>query len=222
MITIQKWTLNPFQENTYGIADQKGNAVIIDPGMFQREEKEAVEEWLVEHGELSKQVWLTHGHLDHVFGCDFLFQQFGILPIIHELDLPTLAMAEKSAELYGIPMDPCPQPKDFVSEGQTMHFSGQAIEVLFLHGHAPGHIGFHFPEDKVLFSGDVLFKQSVGRTDLPGGDEQTLRESIEYLYENLHPETVVCSGHGSETTVGAEARENPYVNSSGSGLFQRK
>ncbi|MGB1033106.1 MAG: MBL fold metallo-hydrolase [Flavobacteriales bacterium] len=222
MITIQKWTLNPFQENTFGIADSQGNALIIDPGMYQKEEKDAVEQWLKEHGFNSIQVWLTHGHLDHVFGCDFLFQKFGVLPIIHQLDLPTLAMAEKSADVYGVPMDPCPQPKEFIEVGKTLHFAGQDVEVIFLPGHAPGHVGFYFPEDQVVFSGDVLFKQSVGRTDLPGGNEQVLRESIEYLYENLPAATVVCNGHGDETTIGAEARENPYVNAAGSGFFQGK
>ncbi|NQX92054.1 MAG: MBL fold metallo-hydrolase, partial [Flavobacteriales bacterium] len=91
MLRIQKWTLNPFQENTYGVHDDKGNAIVIDPGMYHSSEKSMVGEWLEEFGKESKQVWLTHAHLDHVFGCDYLFSNFGARPILDERDVPTLS-----------------------------------------------------------------------------------------------------------------------------------
>ncbi|MEO0404088.1 MAG: MBL fold metallo-hydrolase [Bacteroidota bacterium] len=221
MLTIQKWTLNPFQENTYGIHDGQGNAVIIDPGMYHSTEKEMVRDWFEEHGRETKQVWLTHAHLDHVFGCDFLFSSFGTRPILDERDVPTLENNERASMMYGIPMDPCPKP-ELLNWENALSIGDLQPHIIFTPGHSPGHVAFYFKEQGAMFSGDVLFQQSIGRTDLPGGGADTLRDSIQKIYSEVPSDVVIYSGHGPETTVGQEAQSNPFVNQLGSGLLQRE
>jgi len=222
MLTIQKWSLNPFSENTYGIADGKGNAVIIDPGMYNGQERAAVWEWLQQFGASSQEIWLTHAHLDHVFGCDYLFQKARLIPLCHSKDEITMAMAARSAQMYGLNFVTPPQVSYTLQDGNVLRIGEHEASVIFVPGHAPGHVAFYFEKEQCLFSGDVLFQGSVGRTDLPGGDEQVLRESIERLYKSIPKEVEVFSGHGDETTIGAEMKSNPFVNEFNSGLFQSK
>ena len=222
MLTIQKWSLNPFSENTYGIADDEGNAVIIDPGMYNAEEGAAVWEWLQKFGASSQGIWLTHAHLDHVFGCDYLFQKARLLPLCHPKDEITMGMAARSAQMYGLNFVTPPKISYTLKDGDVLRIGEHEASVLFVPGHAPGHVAFYFEKEQCLFSGDVLFQGSVGRTDLPGGDEQVLRESIERLYKSIPKEVEVFSGHGDETTIGSEMKSNPFVNEFNSGLFQSK
>lgn len=222
MLVIQKWTFNPFQENTYGIHNGEGDAVIVDPGMMHTHECAEVAGWLEKKGEKSKAIWLTHGHIDHVLGGAFLFDHFQLIPRIHEADLVTWQSSLLASQAYGIPYEEGPKPTTDLHEGQILKIGNDELKVLFLPGHAPGHVAFYSEESDWIVAGDVLFQQSVGRTDLPGGNEDTLRESIEKMYASLSEQTTVYSGHGGETSIGAEKRSNPFVNAEGSGLFQRK
>lgn len=222
MLVIQKWTFNPFQENTYGIHNGEGDAVIVDPGMMHSHECEKVAEWLEKKGEKSKAIWLTHGHIDHVLGGAFLFDRYQLIPRIHPEDLVTWKSSLLASQAYGIPYEEGPEPKTDLFEGQLLSIGSDKLEVLFLPGHAPGHVAFYSADSNWIVAGDVLFQQSVGRTDLPGGSEEVLRESIEKMYARLPEETTVFAGHGGETTIGEEMRSNPFVNQQGSGLFQRK
>jgi hydroxyacylglutathione hydrolase len=222
MLTIQKWSINPFSENTYGVSDGDGNALIIDPGMYNAQEAEEVFLWLEKNGEKSQSIYLTHAHLDHVFGCDYLFQKLALVPKCHPLDEPTLSMAARAAQMYQLNFTTPPKVQFTLNEGDEIYLGEHKAKVIFVPGHAPGHTAFYFEEERKLFSGDVLFQGSVGRTDLPGGSEDVLRQSIEKLYNTLPNDTMVYSGHGDETTIGNEKKSNPFVNEFGSGLFQGK
>ena len=130
---------------------------------------------------------------------------------MHKLDIPTLHMAPKSAELYGIPLTPSPEPEVFIDEGDSIKFGNSELKVLFTPGHAPGHVVFYNEEQNFLIAGDTVFQRSIGRTDLPGGDHDTLIQSIKDKILTLPDNTIIYSGHGPSTTVVEERMENPYL-----------
>lgn len=212
MIQIHKLTYNPFQENTYILSDDTNECVIIDPGCFFKEEKEHFSNYIKEKGLKPVKLWNTHCHLDHIFGNNFVAQEYGLELGMHELDLPTLQGAEIAAKLYGFPQfELSPDPAYFINEGDQVAFGTSTLEVIFGPGHAPGHIAFYSPDQKFVINGDILFKGSYGRYDLPGGNFDVLKESITQKMFKLPDETVVFAGHGPETTIGEEKKSNPIL-----------
>lgn len=209
MITIQKFTFNAFQENTYVLSDEKGVCVIIDPGCYDRNEERILTSY-IESNELKPVALLnTHAHIDHILGNQFVCSQYSIDHYLHEKDLPTLKAVESYAHAYGFTgYKPSPEPSHFLHHGEELIFGSIRLKVLFTPGHCPGHVVFFQPEERFVINGDVLFQGSFGRVDLPGGDMETLKESIFNTMFNLPDDTVVYCGHGPETTIGTEKRFN--------------
>ncbi|MGD1844768.1 MAG: MBL fold metallo-hydrolase [Salibacteraceae bacterium] len=213
MIQVQQFTFNPFQENTYILYDETKACIIIDPGNHVREEDAALTDFIAKEGLAPQRLLNTHCHIDHVFGNRFVAQKWHLDLEMHRLDLPTLTMVPLSAQLYGIrTYQTSPEPKKFLEAGDIVRFGTSELEVRFVPGHAPGHIAFVAHPEKLIIGGDLLFQGSIGRTDLPGGDFDTLIQSVESQIFSLDDSYTVFPGHGPETTVGREKKTNPFFN----------
>ena len=215
MFHISKFTFNPFQENTYVIHDGK-EAILVDPGCWNSSEEHELETYFEENGLTPVRLVLTHSHVDHVMGCAWAEKRYRLLPELHADAVPLLHAAERTGRMYGVHCEPPPEPRKFLKEGEIVALGNARMEVLFTPGHAPGHIVFHCKEQAFAIVGDVLFMNSIGRTDLPGGDTDTLLQSIQEQLLPLPDDTVVYSGHGPETTIGKERRSNPFLRGLGS------
>lgn len=210
MLHIAKFTFNPFQENTYVVHDGS-DAILIDPGCWNVPEQHELEQYLTDNGLTPKKLVLTHAHIDHILGNSWVHSRYGLLPEMHKADLPLLRNGPKQASMFGVPLDPSPEPTHFIEEGDVITLGGHDLHVLFVPGHAPGHIAFYNKEQKFVINGDVLFMNSIGRTDLPGGDLDTLLKSIREQLFTLGDDVKVYCGHGPETTIGMEKRSNPFL-----------
>lgn len=210
-ITVAFITVNPFGENTYILSDTTGECVIIDPGCYTKNE----EQWLAQHIRAKRltpvNCWLTHAHLDHVFGCNWVLATYGIAPKMHEGELSVLAQAAISAQKYGVPMAEPPVPVAFLKENTEITFGNTTLRTLWVPGHSPASLCFYCEAGGFVIAGDTLFQDSIGRTDLPGGSHATLLQHIRSELYTLPPETVVYSGHGNPTTIGKEQRTNPFI-----------
>jgi len=210
MITIRKFVFNPFMENTYLLYDDTKEAVIFDPGCYEDYEKEELKSFVLDNQLTVKHLYNTHCHIDHVFGNQFIIDEFKIPFSIHKADLETLRAVKAYAPNYGFMHYQEAEPDGFLEEGDVITFGNSSLEVLFLPGHAPGHVAFISKEQNFCISGDVLFDGSIGRTDLPGGDFDTLIKSIQNKLFKLDSEMVVYSGHGNDTTLEKEMKTNPF------------
>ncbi len=211
MIHVVSFVFNPFQENTWVLYDDTGECVIIDPGCYDEGEQEQLRQFIVQHRLTPVQLLNTHCHLDHIFGNAFVHKQWNLAPQIHRLELSFLERAPQISLMYGVFMEhPSPGPSGWLEEGQVIQFGHSHLEVLFVPGHAPGHVAFYAPNEGFVVSGDVLFYDSVGRTDLPGGHWPTLLQSIRKKLFVLPDTTRVLPGHGPETTIGREKKYNPF------------
>jgi hydroxyacylglutathione hydrolase len=211
MLQIQTFTFNPLQENTYVLYDETRSCVIIDPGCYEKQEKQALEEFIRSKELTVTHLLNTHGHVDHVLGNAFVKQTFGVPLYIHSKDEATLRAVETYAANWGFVRYEPAQPDHYLNEGDTVTFGNSMLEVLFVPGHAPGHIAFYSADQKICIGGDVLFRGSIGRTDLPGGDFDTLIASIQTQLFPLGDDVVVYPGHGGSTTIGHEKRYNPFL-----------
>jgi len=212
MISIKKFVFSPFQENTYIVYNQHKNAIVVDPGCYEKQEKEALKSFIESEGLTVKKLVNTHCHLDHVFGNRFVCETFKVLPEYHKLDEPTMKMAPISASMYGIPgFEESPKCEEYLVENTVLSLDEDEFELRFCPGHAPGHLVLVNHEQKLLIGGDVLFRASIGRTDLPGGNHQTLINSIKNQLFTLSDDFLVYSGHGPETTIGFEKENNPFL-----------
>ncbi len=208
---IKKFVFSPFMENTYVISNEKKECLIIDPGCYDANEQQTLENYITENGLIPTLLLNTHCHLDHVFGNAFVIEKYKVPFAMHRLDLPTLAMGERSAMMYGLNLTPSPEPTQFLEEGHVVELGEIKLKVIFVPGHAPGHIVFYNKDEGYVVNGDVLFQESIGRTDLPGGDHATLLKNIKEKMYKLPDETLVYCGHGEETTIGHEKKYNPFV-----------
>jgi hydroxyacylglutathione hydrolase len=210
MLSIQIFEFNAFSENTYVVSDETKQAVIIDPGCYSREEQRELVAYVEENELRIKYILNTHGHVDHVLGNDFVKDKFKAPLLISKLDEATTRAVRNYAPLYGFDAYREAEPDQLLSEGDVVSFGNTSWNVLFLPGHSVGHIGFYDSIEKAVFSGDVLFAQSIGRTDLPGGNFETLISSIHKKLFVLPDDVVVCPGHGPSTTIGEEKISNPF------------
>ena len=212
-IQIEGFTFNNFQENTYLLIDEKKDCVIIDPGCSTRAEENFFLEF-IRNNQLNPVALLnTHAHLDHIMGNQFIQTEFNLDHYLHKDDLPTLESAPRSAAIYGIPdFTPSPTPNKLLNGGEKLKFGNIELEVLFTPGHAPGHVVFYNEKEKFVINGDVLFRGSFGRYDLPGGNLETLKKSIKEVMFKLPEDTIVYSGHGPATSIGNEKYSNPILN----------
>ena len=207
---IKSFTFNPFMENTYVLSDSTSEAVIIDPGCYNKMEEEELVEYINGEGIKVKLILNTHGHIDHVLGNSFCKEYFNVPLWIGDNDLETLKSVEVYTPNYGFNNYQATQPDRLLSETEKIKFGNSTLEILFVPGHAPGHIAFFDKSKEWIIGGDVLFEQSIGRTDLPGGDFETLKQSIFTKFYTFPDNTVVYSGHGETTTIGKEKKSNPF------------
>lgn len=210
MMTIQTFVFNPFQENTLVAFDESKDAVIIDPGCYEKAERAELDAFIADRKLIVRHLLNTHCHIDHVLGNDHVKEKYKVRLLIHPNEETVLRSVKVYAPNYGFPQYREILPDGFLREGDTVKFGSTTLEVLFLPGHAPGHIGFYQREQNVIISGDVLFAGSVGRTDLPGGNFDTLINSIHQKLFTLPDEVVVYPGHGPTTTLGREKISNPF------------
>jgi len=211
MLTVQRFTFNPVQENTYVVYNEKGHCCIIDPGCYFASEEEQLKEF-VEQNRLTPVLLLnTHCHLDHIFGNYFIHKTFGLPLHLHKLEKPVLDYGPAAGQLWELPFVNYDGELKFLEDDDVITIGDDELKVLFTPGHSPGHVSYYSKENKFILSGDVLFEGSVGRTDLPGGDFAILQETIKTRLYTLPEDTVVYSGHGNTTTIGDEMKSNPYV-----------
>jgi hydroxyacylglutathione hydrolase len=211
MLTVQRFTFNPVQENTYVVYNEKGHCCIIDPGCYFASEEEQLKEF-VEQNRLTPVLLLnTHCHLDHIFGNYFIHKTFGLPLHLHKLEKPVLDYGPAAGQLWELPFVNYDGELKFLEDDDVITIGDDELKVLFTPGHSPGHVSYYSKENKFILSGDVLFEGSVGRTDLPGGDFAVLQETIKTRLYTLPEDTVVYSGHGNTTTIGDEMKSNPYV-----------
>ncbi|MEM6264372.1 MAG: MBL fold metallo-hydrolase [Bacteroidota bacterium] len=211
MIHVKSFVFSPYQENTYVLHDETHACLIIDPGCYEPSEKAELAAYIESSGLRVEKLLNTHGHIDHVFGNKFVKDTYGVPYVTHKIVVEELAWVAQFGAAMGLYPDPSPAPDEFVEEGDTVSFGNTVLEVLFTPGHSPGHISFFHRESDQLFSGDVLFRGSIGRVDLPGGDYETLMEVIVEKVLPLGEEVTVYSGHGPTTTMGEERRHNPFI-----------
>jgi hydroxyacylglutathione hydrolase len=210
MLHVKTFEFNPFLENTYVVYDDTCEAVIIDPGCYEREEKEELGTFVKDEKLTIKYLLNTHAHIDHVLGNYHVKEKYKVPFLMHKKDEAVLKAVKSYAPNYGFANYTEALPDQFLEEGDAVNFGKSKFSVLFLPGHAPGHIGFYNATEKILIGGDVLFRRSVGRTDLPGGDHETLIKSIHQKLFVLPDDVVVYPGHGPTTTLGEEKISNPF------------
>ncbi|MBK8088318.1 MAG: MBL fold metallo-hydrolase [Chitinophagaceae bacterium] len=211
MFTVKAFTFSPIQENTYLLYNEKRKALIIDPGCYFEEEREMLSSFLQQNN-LELQLLLnTHCHLDHVFGNKWIHETFGLLLHIHQKEKQVLDFAPASGLMWNMPFDNYNAELKYIKEGEEILLDDDRLKILFAPGHSPGHICFYCKAQGFIIGGDVLFRQSIGRTDLPGGNHETLIKNIKTQLFILPDETIVYSGHGPATTIGYEKKHNPFL-----------
>ncbi len=210
MIKVHKLTYNPFQENTYILSDETKEAVIIDPGCYERAEQNHLVQYIEANNLKPVMLINTHCHIDHVLGNAFVASKYNLPLGIHKEDLVTLNSIPNYAHVYGFEgYQLSPDPAYFLEEGQEIKFGNSSLKIIFGPGHAPGHVAFFSAADKFVINGDILFSGSFGRVDLPGGNFQTLKKTILEKMFALPDDTIVYCGHGPETKIGIEKKTNP-------------
>lgn len=212
MARIQRFENNPYQENTYILYDETGECAIIDPGMETGSEQNEVVNFVRENKLRPVLLLNTHCHIDHVLGNKFIFDQYGLKPKFHEGELPLLEAVIAYAPSMGFRYDPSPVPDEFLPEEGAISFGNTELQLIFAPGHSPAHLCFYDAKDNLLVGGDVLFRGSIGRTDLPGGNFGQLIDNIEQKLFALPDDCTVYPGHGPETTIGYEKQTNPFLN----------
>jgi len=205
---------NPYEVNTYIVAANDGQCVIIDPACCSPEEQNKLKKIIAENG--LNPVWLinTHGHFDHVIGNAFVCQTWADVKVAaHSEDLFLMENAYRQGEMFGFPVEQPPAPTVFFNDGDTLSFGDDGVlQIVHIPGHTPGSIAIYSPEQKRVIVGDIMFRGSIGRTDLPKGDYNQLIEGIEKKLMTLPPDTIILPGHGPETTIQRERRFNPFLN----------
>ena len=210
MITIKRLEFNPFRENTYVISDDTGECIILDPGCQEPEERDILLEYIGKSQLKPVKIVNTHCHIDHILGVAFLHDQFKLPFLIHRLEKPLLKASIAQGEFFGLEVQTPPEPTDFLTEGDTLTFGNSVFGVIHIPGHSPGGIVLFNKDQQCMFTGDVLFQGSIGRTDLPGGDYDSLVSSIRQKLLILDPEIRAYPGHGPDTTIGIEIKSNPF------------
>ena len=211
MLTVKSFTFNPVEENTYVLYNEQKECCIIDPGCYFPEERDRLKTDIEKTGLKPVLLLNTHCHLDHVFGNKFVYDTWGLSLHIHPNEKAVLDFAPQSGQMWQLPFDQYKGPLVYLKEGETIKIGQEILEILFTPGHSPGSVSFYHEAGQFVIGGDVLFNGSIGRTDLPGGDFDTLINSIQTRLFTLPDDTKVYSGHGPVTTTGMEKMNNPYV-----------
>jgi glyoxylase-like metal-dependent hydrolase (beta-lactamase superfamily II) len=211
-MNIKSFTFNPFQENTYVVYDESKECIIIDPGCYNAQEQEELKRFINEKELTPVKLINTHCHIDHILGNQFVAEKWNLDLYMHKLDIPLLDNAGEIGKMYGFEeYKGSPYPKHFLDEKDTLTFGKSKFNILFTPGHAPGHICLYNKENDLLVAGDVIFQGSIGRTDLPGGNHETLINSIITKLFPLPNSTQIFCGHGPSTNLGYEKEHNPFL-----------
>ena len=208
---VATFTFNGFQENTYVISDETQECIIIDPGCNTSQERKQLVEYIESTGLNPVRLVNTHCHIDHILGNAFVAKKYQLKLEAHEGEAVVLDAGIMTGQMYGVPYDPSPNITTFLVPGQYLTFGETSLEILFTPGHSPASVCLHHRESAQVIAGDVLFQGSVGRSDLPGGDHETLIQSIRRELLVLDDATRVYPGHGPSTTIGEERRSNPFL-----------
>lgn len=211
MLKIRSFVFSPIQENTYLLYNEFNDCIIIDPGCYFPEEKDELKAFITQSGLMPRMLLNTHCHLDHVFGNKFVAETYTLTLQLHQKEKPLLEYAPTSGLMYNMPFDNYTGDHIYLQEGDMIKLGEDELKVIEAPGHSPGHICFYCEKQHFIISGDVLFNRSIGRTDLPGGNHQTLLTSIREKLFVLPGETVVYSGHGPQTTIEQEKKYNPFL-----------
>jgi len=201
---------NPYHENTYILYDETGECAIIDPGMDTGAEQNAVVNFIKANNLKPVLLLNTHCHIDHVLGNHFVYEQYGLKPQFNIGESEILAAVPAYAPAMGFRYEPSPLPEVYLPQTGTVSFGNTTLELIFAPGHSPAHLCFYNKADNILIGGDVLFRGSVGRSDLPGGNHAQLIKNIEDKLFTLPDDCTVYPGHGPETTIGYEKETNPF------------
>lgn len=209
MLKVTYFPLGPVQTNCYFVADKDQNCLVIDPG----EESEKIIRYIEEEGLKPVAIFLTHGHFDHIGAVDAVRDAFKVPVYIHEKEQHTLTDPARngSSRYPGLPLVKNRPADNLIAAGGQMDIGPFTFDMRDTPGHSPGSLSFVFEEDGFAIVGDTLFQGSVGRTDLPGGDTETLLQAIHDELLTLDEEMIVYPGHGGPTTIGEEVRTNPFL-----------
>ncbi|HAQ20795.1 MAG TPA: MBL fold hydrolase [Prolixibacteraceae bacterium] len=208
---IKKFTFNPVQENTFVVFDETNECVIIDAGCYFENERQELDRFISEKQLKPVRLINTHCHFDHIMGVTHCRAKYHLQFETHPDEAILVEQAAEHGDLFAIPVEPIDAPDAFLKEGDRITFGNSFLEVIEAPGHSPGGVVFFNPEQKILIAGDVLFYGSIGRTDLPGGSFEKLTDNIKTKLLILPTETVVYCGHGPETTIGFEKKNNPFL-----------
>lgn len=211
MLYIKTFEVNPLSENCYVVSDETKECVIIDCGAFTDEEKSEIIDYIKAEGLKPVHLLSTHGHFDHNFGVGAIYDAFGLKVQLHRGDERMLRELKQQAEsMVGINVTFVPQIEGFLTPNQEITFGTHTFKCIATPGHTMGGLCFYCEAEKVMFSGDTLFRQSIGRTDFPGGSMFMIINSLRFLCQ-LPDDVRVLPGHGPETTIGYECAHNPYI-----------
>lgn len=208
---VAQFTFNPFSENTFVLFDNSKQCAIVDPGCSNHAEQQELTAFIAQQGLTPVLLLNTHCHIDHVLGNAFVAKTYNLPLHLHQLELQTYADTGRWADMFGLMMEEMPKNQIFIDEPQQLTFGNTILQVLFTPGHSIASVSFYESTTKQLVAGDVLFYQSIGRTDLPGGDFDVLAKSIRTKLYTLPDETTVYCGHGPKTSIGFEKQHNPFV-----------
>ncbi len=211
MVRIEKFIFNAFQVNCYILTEDSGVCAIIDAACYEDREKQEVKEFIERNNLRLVRNLNTHCHIDHILGNKFIADTFGIYPEYHEGSVPLLVPANEIAGSFGYTIDEIPAPAGFLKDHEKITIGTSDLEVLYTPGHADGSVCFYNKEQGFVLTGDVLFRDTIGRTDLPSGNFDLLMKSIHEKLFTLPDNTIVYSGHGPETTIGYEKLNNPFI-----------
>lgn len=211
MIKVGVLPFNPFQENTITLSDESGECVIVDAGNYNPQEDAALSKYITDNGLKPVMAVNTHGHVDHMLGVNYVKETYGIPFAIHGKDKFLIDSAPTHGAIYGFKVDKVPTV-DIDLEGQKeLKFGNTVFQIIETPGHTPGHVAFYNSDNKLLLTGDTLFRESIGRTDLPGGDYSWIMRSILDKLIPLGDDVHFYPGHGMESTIGHESLYNPFV-----------
>ena len=212
MVKVKQFTFNPFSENTFILWDDETNeAAAIDPGMSTINEQNTFTDYIEKHNLNIKYLINTHCHIDHILGCKYVKEKFNPVYYAPEKDLILLDNASKQAEMFDIVLENPPKPDKLILDDSEIYLGQSKIKFLFTAGHTPGEYCLYIEKEKICVTGDVLFKEGIGRTDLWGGDYKTLMNSIEKKLLSLPDDVIIFPGHGESSTIGHEKQYNPFL-----------
>lgn len=211
MIQIKKFIVNPLQENTYLLFDETKEAIVVDPGFYYEEEQQEIDDFIEKNKLKLVKIINTHCHFDHIIGVEYIRKKYQVPFCAHHADLFWVQGLVEKGRSFGFNFNPVNDPDCFINETDTINFGNSELMIFHVPGHSPGHLVFYSNSQEFILAGDVLFQGSIGRTDLEQGDFNQLITNIKEKLFPLPDETVVYSGHGADTTIGYEKRNNPFL-----------